>query len=36
MKSDTELERDVKEELRWNPDLNATDIAVRRIMAPSR
>ena len=28
MKSDGELERDVKEELRWNPDLDATDIAV--------
>ena len=28
MKSDTELERDVKEEVRWNPDLDATDIAV--------
>jgi osmotically-inducible protein OsmY len=28
MKSDTELERDVKEELRWNPDLDVTDIAV--------
>jgi osmotically-inducible protein OsmY len=28
MKSDTELERDVKEELRWNPDLDFIDIAV--------
>jgi osmotically-inducible protein OsmY len=28
MKSDSELERDVKEELRWEPDLDATDIAV--------
>jgi osmotically-inducible protein OsmY len=28
MKSDGELERDVKEELRWNPDLDATDIAL--------
>jgi osmotically-inducible protein OsmY len=28
MKSDSELERDVKEELKWNPDLDATDIAV--------
>src|SRR3984893_11471756 len=28
MKSDSELERDVKEELRWNPDLDAADIAV--------
>ena len=24
MKSDSELERDVKEELQWNPDLDAT------------
>lgn len=28
MKSDSEIERDVKEELSWNPDLDATDIAV--------
>jgi osmotically-inducible protein OsmY len=28
MKSDKEIERDVKEELEWNPDLDATDIAV--------
>jgi osmotically-inducible protein OsmY len=28
MKSDKEIERDVKEELGWNPDLDATDIAV--------
>ena len=28
MKSNSELERDVKEELKWNPDLDATDIAV--------
>jgi osmotically-inducible protein OsmY len=28
MKSDSELERDVKEELQWNPDLEASDIAV--------
>jgi osmotically-inducible protein OsmY len=28
MKSDREIERDVKEELEWNPDLDATDIAV--------
>jgi osmotically-inducible protein OsmY len=28
MKSDSEIERDVKEELMWNPDLDATDIAV--------
>ena len=28
MKSDSEIERDVKEELQWNPDLDATDIGV--------
>jgi osmotically-inducible protein OsmY len=28
MKSDSEIERDVKEELGWNPDLDAKDIAV--------
>jgi osmotically-inducible protein OsmY len=28
MKSDAEIERDVKDELYWNPDLDATDIAV--------
>jgi len=28
MKSDSEIERDVKDELRWDPDLDATDIAV--------
>jgi osmotically-inducible protein OsmY len=28
MRSNSELERDVKEELQWNPDLDATDIAV--------
>jgi osmotically-inducible protein OsmY len=28
MKSDSEIERDVKEELQWDPDLDATDIAV--------
>jgi osmotically-inducible protein OsmY len=27
-KSDSEIERDVKEELGWDPDLDATDIAV--------
>jgi osmotically-inducible protein OsmY len=27
MKSDSEIERDVKEELQWDPDLDATDIA---------
>lgn len=28
MKSDSEIERDVKEELKWNPDLDSTDIGV--------
>src|SRR5580704_14991232 len=28
MKSDSEIERDVREELGWDPDLDATDIAV--------
>ena len=28
MKSDSEIERDVKDELNWDPDLDATDIAV--------
>jgi osmotically-inducible protein OsmY len=28
MRSDSEIERDVKEELEWNPDLDATNIAV--------
>ena len=28
MKSDIDIERDVKEELSWDPDLDATDIAV--------
>src|SRR6201985_1228471 len=28
MKPDSEIERDVKEELGWNPDLDAKDIAV--------
>src|SRR5438105_860217 len=28
MKSDAEIERDVKEELEWDPDLDTTDIAV--------
>jgi osmotically-inducible protein OsmY len=28
MKSDSQIERDVKEELQWDPDLDATDIAV--------
>jgi osmotically-inducible protein OsmY len=27
MKSDSEIERDVREELKWEPDLDATDIA---------
>jgi hypothetical protein len=28
MKSDADIERDVKEELKWNPDLDEADIAV--------
>ena len=28
MRSDSEIERDVKEEFQWNPDLDATDIGV--------
>lgn len=28
MKSDSEIERDVKDELKWDPDLDATDIGV--------
>jgi osmotically-inducible protein OsmY len=28
MKSDSEIKRDVEEELRWDPDLDTTDIAV--------
>ena len=28
MKSDSEIERDVREELEWDPDLDASDIAV--------
>jgi osmotically-inducible protein OsmY len=28
MKSDSEIERDVREELQWDPDLNAEDIAI--------
>src|SRR3979490_3423440 len=28
MKSDSEIERDVHEELKWDPDLDAEDIAV--------
>ncbi|OSJ30470.1 ornithine aminotransferase [Bradyrhizobium japonicum] len=28
MKSDSEIERDVRDELQWSPDLNAEDIAV--------
>jgi osmotically-inducible protein OsmY len=28
MRSDAEIERDVEEELQWDPDLDATDIAV--------
>jgi len=29
MRSDTDIKRDVEDELRWDPDLDATDIAVR-------
>src|SRR5258706_14527553 len=28
MKSDSEIERDVKDELMWDPDLDSTDIAM--------
>jgi osmotically-inducible protein OsmY len=28
MRSDSEIKRDVEEELRWNPDIDTTDIAV--------
>jgi osmotically-inducible protein OsmY len=28
MRSDSDIERDVRDELKWNPDLDATDIAV--------
>jgi osmotically-inducible protein OsmY len=28
MRSDSEIERDVREELKWDPDLDADDIAV--------
>src|SRR3979411_2192876 len=28
MKSDSEIERDVRDELKWHPDLDAADIAV--------
>jgi osmotically-inducible protein OsmY len=28
MRSDSEIERDVKDELKWDPDLDATDIGV--------
>jgi osmotically-inducible protein OsmY len=28
MRSDSDIERDVKDELQWDPDLDATDIAV--------
>ncbi len=28
MRSDSEIERDVRDELKWDPDLNADDIAV--------
>jgi osmotically-inducible protein OsmY len=29
MRSDAEIERDVKDELTWDPDLDATDIAIK-------
>src|SRR5437879_12023342 len=28
MKSDSEIERDVRDELKWDPDLNSDDIAI--------
>jgi Asp-tRNA(Asn)/Glu-tRNA(Gln) amidotransferase A subunit family amidase len=28
MRTDADIERDVKEELKWDPDLDATDIAI--------
>jgi osmotically-inducible protein OsmY len=28
MRSDSDIKRDVEDELRWDPDLDATDIAV--------
>lgn len=28
MRSDIDIKRDVEEELPWNPDIDATDIAV--------
>jgi osmotically-inducible protein OsmY len=28
MKSDSEIERDVRDELQWDPELNAEDIAI--------
>jgi osmotically-inducible protein OsmY len=28
MRSDIDIKRDVEAELRWNPDIDATDIAV--------
>jgi hypothetical protein len=36
MKSDSEIERDVKEEFQWNPDLDATDIGVSVSKGSSR
>jgi hypothetical protein len=36
MKSDSELERDVKEELQWNPHLDAPILLCRRITGLSR
>ena len=29
MRTDTEIQADIEKELRWNPDINATDIAVK-------
>src|SRR4030081_453776 len=28
MRTDSEIKRDVEDEIRWNPDIDATDIAV--------
>ena len=28
MRSDSDIKRDVEDELRWDPDIDATDIAV--------
>ena len=35
MKTDSEIERDVKAELGWNPDLKSTDIAISvKVLSP--